>query len=301
MELKFDNEANEYGIDNRDDATGAPDAFFKGDAGDDDDPIKTDSHEGIKLTKLEVNGVDRREDVRRVGSNKGRFIIAFIEGLELGKHEVVYAATDDVGNELAANSAGDKEGKFTFTIQERAGYKVSLRPGWNLVSLPGTPANPAVSAVLNGLEADTVLSYQEGEWLSAIMDDGEWQGNLEQIVGGYGYWVQTTAAEDIKTVIPPTLPNQVLPTVPITSGWNLVGVIDAAQTAVGAAEGAVQDPDKYFVNVSWRVAYGFETQGSRWVKILPKPSGTDAGLNDDAIKNGSGYWLWSTEPGVLVP
>ena len=296
VEIAFTGEKNEYGIDNR----GGEGVFYKGYAGEDEDAIKTDSHEGVTLTKLEVDGVDRLADARRVGSDKGRFILAFVEGLSLGKHEVVYAATDDVGNELAANSAGAKEGKFTFTVRSRAGYKVSLRPGWNLISLPGTPTNPAVSAVLDGLQANTVLSYQEGEWLSAIRPaDGEWQGTLEQIGGGYGYWVQTTAAETITAVIPPTLPNQVLPTVPITSGWNLVGVIDAAQRKVGST--AVQDPDKYFVNVSWRVAYGFDTQGSRWTKILPKPSGTDDGLNDSAVKNGSGYWLWSTEPGVLVP
>ena len=299
VELNFTGEANEYGIGNR--GEGDPATFNKGDAGEDDDPIKTDSHEGVELTKLTVDGEDRLSDVRLVGSSKNSFIIAFIEGLSIGKHEVVFAAKDDVGNELAANSSGVREGKFSFTVRSRAGYKVSLRPGWNLISLPGTPENPAVSAVLKGLEANTVLSYQEGEWLSAIRpDDGEWQGTLEQMAGGYGYWVQTTAAETITTVIPPTLPNQVLPTVPITSGWNLVGVIDAAQRAVDPDE-AVNDPDKYFVNVSWRVAYGFETEGSRWVKILPKPSGTDDGANNTTIKNGSGYWLWSTEPGVLVP
>ena len=296
VQLNFTGEANEYGIDER----GGDAIFYKGYAGEDDDPIKTDSHEGVELTKLTVDGEDRLSDVRRVGSSKNSFIIAFVEGLDIGRHEVVFAAKDDVGNELAANSAGVREETFSFTVRSRAGYKVNLRPGWNLISLPGTPENPAVSAVLNGLEANTVLSYQEGEWLSAIRpDDGEWQGTLEQMAGGYGYWVQTTAAETITAVIPPTLPNQVLPTVPITSGWNLVGVIDAAQRAVGTS--AVNDPDKYFVNVSWRVAYGFETEGSRWVKILPKPSGTDDGANDMQIKNGSGYWLWSTEPGVLVP
>ena len=296
VELRFDAEANEYGIDNR----GGAGTFSKGYAGEDDDPIKTDSHEGVELTKLTVDGEDRLADVRRVGSSKNRFIIAFVEGLDIGRHEVVFAAKDDIGNELAANSSGVREETFSFTVRSRAGYKVSLRPGWNLISLPGTPENPAVSAVLNGLEADTVLSYQEGEWLSAIRpDEGDWQGTLDQMVGGYGYWVQTTAAETITAVIPPTLPNQVLPTVPITSGWNLVGVIDAAQRAVGTS--AVNDPDKYFVNVSWRVAYGFETEGSRWVKILPKPSGTDDGANNTQIKNGAGYWLWSTEPGVLVP
>ena len=293
LEITFTGERNEYGISDGTRTT----PYYKADAGEDDDPIKTDSHEAIELTKLEVDGEDRLSDVRSVDANKGQFILAFIEGLSLGKHTVVYAAKDDVGNELAANSAGDREGTYTFEVKARAGYEVDLRPGWNLISLPGTPTNPSVDATLNNLRANTVLSYQNGEWLSAIRgDDDEWQGTLEQIVGGYGYWVQTTSAETIKTVIPPTLPNQVLPTVPITSGWNLVGVIDPEQRA----EGTTSDPDRYFVNVSWRVAYGFNTQGSRWEKILPAPS-TDDGANDDKIKNGAGYWLWSTEPGTLVP
>ena len=293
VEIKFEGEKNEYGIAAR--AGDGP--FYKADAGDDEDPIKTDSHEGVTLTKLTVDGEDRLADVRRVGSEKGRFILAFVEGLSLGKHTVVYAAKDDVGNEFSANSAGAKERSFSFTVRARAGYKVNIRPGWNLISLPGTPTNPAVSAVLEGLQANTALSYQNGEWLSALRgEDGEWQGTLEQIAGGYGYWIQTTAAETITTVIPPTLPNQVLPTVPITSGWNLVGVIDAGQRSAGTT----QDPDRYFVNVSWRVAYGFDTAGSRWTKILPAPS-TDDNANDSAIANGKGYWLWSTEPGTLVP
>ena len=294
VEIKFDGEKNEYGIGDRGDGDG----FFKADAGEDEDPIKTDSHEGVTLTKLTVDGEDRLADVRRVGSAKGQFILAFVEGLSLGKHEVVYAARDDVGNEFTANSAGDKERSFSFTVRARAGYKVNIRPGWNLISLPGTPTNPSVAATLNNLRANTVLSYQNGEWLSAIRgEDDEWQGTLEQIEGGYGYWIQTTAAETITAVIPPTLPNQVLPTVPITSGWNLVGVIDAGQDPAGTTT----DPDTYFVNVSWRVAYGFDTQGSRWTKILPAPSSNDVGANNEAIANGKGYWLWSTEPGTLVP
>ena len=294
VEIKFEGEKNEYGIDNR----GGAGTFYRADAGDDEDPIKTDSHEGVTLTKLTVDGEDRLADVRRVGSEKGRFILAFVEGLSLGKHEVVYAAKDDVGNEFSANSAGAKERSFSFTVRARAGYKVNIRPGWNLISLPGTPTNPAVSAVLEGLQANTALSYQNGEWLSALRgEDGEWQGTLEQIAGGYGYWIQTTAAETVTVVIPPTLPNQVLPTVPITSGWNLVGVIDAGQRSAGTT----QDPDTYFVNVSWRVAYGFDTAGSRWTKILPAPSSGDVGSNNEAIANGKGYWLWSTEPGTLVP
>ena len=112
-------------------------------------------------------------------------------------------------------------------------------------------------------------------------------------MGGYGYWVRTTVEETIEAVIPPTLPTSVLPTVPVISGWNLLGVVDAEQRAVSAD--AVADADDYFVSLSnWRVAYSFNTQLNTWMKLLPDAADTN-------VANGKGYWVWSTSPGTLVP
>ena len=73
----------------------------------------------------------------------------------------------------------------------------SLNPGWNLISVPGDPFNPAVGSVIGDLRADTVLGYQGGEWVTAVRnEDGRWQGTLTDIRGGYGYWVRTSVVED---------------------------------------------------------------------------------------------------------
>ncbi|MXX98304.1 MAG: hypothetical protein F4Y58_00125 [Gammaproteobacteria bacterium] len=256
-------------------------------------PLATDSHPDVEITSLMLNDENRLKDVVRVKA--GTYVLA-VTGLEIGEYTISYVVKDDVGNEF--NSAEEDE-DFTFQVLERQPYEVELQPGWNLVSLPGDPFNTAVSEVVGSdLKADRVLGYQRGEWLTAVKnDEGRWQGTLTEIRGGYGYWVQTTAIETISTVIPPIAPGQSdLPTVPVISGWNLLGVVDAAQRKAGATE----DADEYFTSLpAWRVAYSFETQQNRWAKLLP--DGEEADGTEHTVANGRGYWVWSSRPGTLVP
>ena len=85
-----------------------------------------------------------------------------------------------MGNELE-----EDEGEFTFEVLERQPYEVELQPGWNLISFPGDPFNPAVGNVIGSdLKADTVLGYQNGEWVTSVKnEDGRWQGTLVDIDG----------------------------------------------------------------------------------------------------------------------
>jgi hypothetical protein len=256
-------------------------------------PLATDSHPDVTIMSLTLNGEDRLAEIVRVKA--GEYVLA-VTGLAVGEYDIVYTVKDDVGNEL-----DEDEGEFTFEVLERQPYEVELQPGWNLISLPGDPFNPAVGNVIGSdLKADTVLGYQSGEWVTAVKnEDGRWQGTLVDIVGGYGYWVRTTAIETIETVIPPILPTSNLPTVPVISGWNLVGIVDAEQDDAGTKH----DADEYFTSLpAWRVAYSFETQQNRWMKLLPNGTdGTGETAEPHMVENGKGYWLWSTRPGTLVP
>ncbi len=308
IEIKFENELNEYGIDvidndgdlDNDGTEDADDAGFTADDGTassvdigDGDTARTDSHRGVAMTKLELNGENQLDKDAFVEVDPYTYVLA-VQGLEIGEHTIVYTANDDVGNEV-------EDVEFTFEVLERQPYDITLQPGWNLISFPGDPFNPAVGNVIGSdLRADTVLGYQSGEWVTAVKnEDGRWQGTLSDIVGGYGYWVRTTAVEDIETVIPPILPTSNLPTVPVISGWNLLGVVDAEQAGVGDDD-ASHDADEYFTSLNvWRVAYSFETQQNRWMKLLPE--GKDADGNPHMVANGKGYWVWSTRPGTLVP
>ena len=251
------------------------------------DSSRTDSHRAVTISALTLNGEDMLAEL--VDVEPWKYVLA-VTGLAVGEYEIVYTASDDVGNEVEDE---DEE----FKVLKRQPYEIELQPGWNLISFPGDPFNPAVGNVVGSdLRADTVLGYQSGEWVTAVKnDDGRWQGTLTDIVGGYGYWVRTTAVETIETVIPPILPTSNLPTVPIISGWNLLGVVDAEQRDTGTTA----DADEYFTSLSvWRVAYSFETQQNRWDKLLPDGGPADA---PHIVTNGKGYWVWSTRPGTLVP
>ena len=275
IQIKF-SEGGEYGID----------GATKVDIGD-GDTANTDSHAEIEITSITLDGAERKDELVRVKA--GEYVLA-VTGLEVGEYEIVYSAQDDVGNDV-------EDEEFTFEVLERQPYEVTLQPGWNLISVPGDPFNPAVGEVIGAdLRANTVLGYQAGEWVTSVKnDDGRWQGTLTDIRAGYGYWVRTTAVETIETVIPPSLPTSVLPTVPVISGWNLLGVVDAEQRPSSGTNAGTEDADEYFTSLpNWRVAYSFQTQQNRWAKLLPSQA-------DANVENGRGYWVWSSRPGTLVP
>lgn len=253
----------------------------------DEDDIKLDSHEGVRITLATLDGDDVSGDLSAINSRKYTLRTS---GLSIGSHTLKITGVDDAGNGVTKD--------YRFTVAARRPYELSLTPGWNLVSLPGTPTDPSVESVLDGApQSKIVLSYQNDEWVTAVrVDGGGWQGTLTEIVGGYGYWIQTTAFEKVSASIPETDTSSVLPTARVTAGWNLLGVVDVEQAKAGSSPSGGPDADNYFSNLRWSVAYSYDTRQNDWTRILPK-----ADSADDAIKNGKGYWVWATAPGTLVP
>ena len=256
--------------------------------------VKFDSHASVTLGAVTLDGeaVDASQ-IRTLGSNE--FLVQ-LSGLDVAKHELKYTATDELGN-----SASDT---VKFEIKPRPAYKIALRPGWNLISLPGTPADPAIGSVVSDdLSVKLVLGYQNGAWLTAIRDGASWSGTLTEITGGWGYWIQSTAFESISALIPDADTSSTLPTIPVTQGWNLLGVVDIQQEAAGKAPIGKAEADDYFTSIPWRVAYSFDTRTSSWTKLVPEAGVVDADGGDDSdeILNAKGYWVWSSTVGTLVP
>ncbi len=193
-------------------------------------------------------------------------------------------------------------------------YLVSLQQGWNLISIPADPANPAIGSVLPlAHPAESVFGYQVGEWLVAVRDGdtGEWFGPLTEIVAGYGYYLHTPDSTPLETVLsetdpdPPPIPS-LPPPPPLTEwpcgssgliNWNLLGVIDPNRAPQGATIDADEYLDEYlgatWTSLDWAMAYGFDTETDRWTKIVQRA--------EHNLKNGSGYWVWVTGPSVLCP
>ena len=155
-----------------------------------------------------------------------------------------------------------------------------------------------------------MLGYQGSAWQTAIREGASWSGTLTTIGGGWGYWVQSTAFETISALIPDVDTASELPTIPVTQGWNLLGVIDIQQESAGKAPIGKAEADDYFTSIPWRVAYSFDTRTTSWTKLAPEtgvvkadlpgaPAGTAAVA--DEVLNGKGYWVWSSSVGVLVP
>ena len=250
-----------------------------------------DSHARVTVTEIKLNDVSAMADLNRVSSTEFSLVT---RDLAVGDYTVEYKAEDDAGNEY--------EDKFEFEVKERQPYEIDVQPGWNLVSLPATPLEPAIGDVLAGNGYITpVLGYQQGDWITAVREeDGTWRGRLTEIVGGYGYWVHARTFESIETMLAEADPAATLPTVPVTAGWNLLGVLDIFQNDAGDAPGAEggngDEADNYFSSIPWRVAYTYDTTKSLWIKDTP---GDPA--QADEILNGNGYWVWSPSPSTLAP
>ncbi len=250
---------------------------------DTDDEVDVDSHSRIEIVTVEVDGVDAMDSLNRASNEK--FTLSMSD-LALGEHTVALTAVDDAGNETDTI-------EIEFERIARKNYEVELRRGWNLVSIPAHPADSAIDSVLpDDHAATTVLSYQNGEWVTAARDTetGGWAGTLTDIVAGYGYFISNDGFDALSTQIPEADPTTQLPVVPVTSGWNLLGVVDVGQ----GGEGTEVDADTYLASIEWTVAYGFNRNSGTWDKIIKN-------TDDNNMLNGSGYWVWATEAGTLVP
>ena len=256
------------------------------------DTTSLDAHKKITLTAATLDGEDVSGSIGPgLSTSEDRFVVA-LRNLAAGTHTFTYSAVDEAGNELT-----DEE--IEFEVKARAAYEIDIRPGWNLISLPGTPTDSSIGGVMEAtLDAAIVLGYQNGAWVSAIRNEGEWQGTLTDMVGGYGYWVQTTVFEAIEAEIPSADPTDVLPSVPVIAGWNLLGVVDISQGEAGSEPIGKEEADDYFVSIDWRVGYYFNNESNDWQKIVPDAQPSDDGAE---ILNGKGYWIWSIRPGKLVP
>jgi hypothetical protein len=233
-----------------------------------------------------------------------------LEALAFGEYKLTFVATDTAGNTSAEKS-------YKVTIKERTKTSVTMSPGWNLVSLPGEPADGAINSVITSSQVNTVLTYDPstpGGWLTAVRDGDVLVGTLTTMDASHAYWVQSNNSDPIKTDIPGYEGGvaQVPPTVAVVAGWNLI----PAATITGAS---TWDPDTYLAGLDWTKLKSWDAAAETWEDVLPRTndntwSSADqtavaahvAGTfvdtaNDAKMVAGKGYWLYANEAGVIVP
>ncbi|MCH7744969.1 MAG: hypothetical protein IIC84_02725, partial [Chloroflexi bacterium] len=265
-----------------------------------------DAHKTVTLMSASIDGTDVTDEVNTVDD------ITFLykaSGLSIGDHTFIIRVRDAAGNE--------REFTHTVTVTERALFKLSLIPGWNMISFPGTPADTSVAAVIGNTPVTTIYTFAPttaSKWLVAVrerMEDGTFGpfvGNLTTIDPNRAYWVLTDTFEAIQVDIPPLQGGAdpgstpiTPPTIAVVEGWNFIPILDI--TGVLSA-GAVIDSDIYFAGVTAKIAriYIFDTQASTWTLITPdgtkELTGTDPA---EELIVGKAYWVFATDAFTLVP
>jgi hypothetical protein len=291
ISINFENEGKEYGLDSSSSHTNTP-----GDV-----VTSFDSHKTVTVSSATLDAVDIAADIS--SADNIQFLYKHASALTVGDHTLVIKVKDEAGNEVEFTN--------TFKVTERAAFSIPMVPGWNMVSFPADPTDPAIDSVIGTtVPVTSVMAYQDGVWLVATREldaDGvftAFAGNLTSIDSQLGYWVYTDTFEPIKTLIPRmaggaadgSTPSQP-PTVKIVPGWNLVPVLDVTGDKTSAAADDV-DADVYFASLAnvTRV-YSFDTQLSTWSAIVLNASDTTG----DKVEHGKAYWVYSTKAGALAP
>ena len=248
-----------------------------------------DSHGKVTIMSATFNGEDVTDAL--VTSDMVKYLYKASD-LGSGEYKVEVTAKDEAGNEL--------ESEGMVEIAERKPYSVALAPGWNLVSIPGEPADGDINSVIPADHpARSVLSYDPsipGAWLTATRSNGAFEGTLTEITSGRAYWIHTTSFASIKVDIPrldagsPVAP----PTINIVKGWNMVPVQDVDEDREDVSA------KSYFSGLDVSRVYWFDTVGNTWASIDVGSVDNDDNATD-MLQVGKGYWVFTTEEGTLAP
>ena len=260
-----------------------------------------DNFDDVVITSFVLDGVDLTDSVKTTDNQS--FLVS-LESISIGDHTAEVQAVDQAGNVFEDTLEID------FEVNDRDPFEKRLSPGWNLVSLPGEPADSSIASVFGpGVEVRTVYSYDPvipGGWQVAVREtlDSDWQGDLTEIDGRSGYWVLSDAIQDWEVSIPrlaggaagtgtPIQP----PVIALYAGWNLIPVSDISGNGSG---GDTLSADVYLQSLDDGIdlarVLGFDTIRNQWETVLDP----DMQMNN-TLTIGSGYWIFVREATSLVP
>jgi len=267
---------------------------------DEDEDNESDYHKD-NSTKVTINSITFKNkstaevletDVTKLFTNDSIDYTLAIN-LTPGTYNFKIKGTDAMGN--------SKELATDVTVVKKTAYSLALKPGVNLVSIPGAPTGDGgnLDTMFGALSVTSVVTYDraadiagENPWKTSIKDaaTGLFTGDITAVSAGVAYFVTADASATAKVFIADataTLP----PTIAIRAGWNAVGYWTPA-------DAATLDFDAYLSSITWSVAYSFDpTPGQGWT--VNRPDGVlNAGTT---AAKGLGYLVFATKDGTLTP
>ena len=148
-----------------------------------------------------------------------------------GQHSVEVQANDSAGNET--------DFAFGFETTQRGDFVLPLVAGWNAVSIPADPIDPAIENVLTDPAIEAIISWDLHDpwspWAMSSRNGDSWEpvvgSGVPEVIADRGYWVKSSRS--ITQPIALTRTANVFATWrrQIQScgslwGWYFVGIID---------------------------------------------------------------------------
>ena len=199
----------------------------------------------------------------------------------IGQYELEVKARDQAGNvRLGDNRASPASAmKADWDVVRPSPVDIALSPGWNLVSLPFQPANPAINSVIPSTHpANIVMTFDNATqvWQVSRRDDetGLFVGDIPVMTASTAYFIRTENFQAIRMLRPPLATAVAAPPPPpaitVVEGWNLVPIVsNEIPTPVAVAA------DDYFgtlggsSNAGWLKALSFNTLVRTWFSVTP--------------------------------
>jgi hypothetical protein len=295
-----------------------------------------DSYRTVELTeaKLTVSFSDGSSESRtfdlatEVSTQDSRKYTIPLLNPKVGAYTLQVKGEDSAGNATGATAYHTSK----WNVVAAKPVSIALKPGWNLISLPFQPANPAINSVIpSDHPVGLVMTFDgaEGVWLFSRRDaeTGLFVGDVSVITASNAYFVNTDSFKALSLFRPPSATAAAAPAQPpaisVTAGWNLVPV-SSNQTPVPSSI----DADTYFGTLgdTWLRALAWDPLARTWIAVsagdvvhtfaeeAPEDgdgSYTDrCGMSHDFMAStsvgarvctGQGMWLWVTEDGTLIP
>ena len=256
-----------------------------------------DSYSTVTLNSASHKGPDGESmdilDALTTNDNK-RWVYRPSADLAVGRHDFTLKATDAAGN--------DNTVTVHFTVTERKPVSVGLSPGWNLISLRGTPASLDVNDIFSS-DSVSVVSQYDGRRVSpwTVWTRGS-GGSLSSspagrtnIDPGLGIYVLSTDGSALSVDIPGASrdnPAELPPSISLIPGWNLIAVIILDRDTNSVAV------DDYLPAGVWNRAFKRDNNTGALVSISPKASDQTTGA---MVNAGQALWVYAGKAGVVTP
>jgi hypothetical protein len=266
----------------------------------DDDEYTGDTHLGVSLDSVSLTDADGNvitSDTADLFSGSkvacdGGKCATYTLAIDLGKGKYNFEVS---GTDAAGNSVSDD---VDFEVTEREAFELDLKPGVNLVSIPGSPMGDSgnLNILFEDQPVNSVYTYDRAAELAGDNayprstrdpETGLFTGDISTLQSGVAYFVTADARATVEIKLEVVV-GAVPPTFPVRYGYNAVGFSSISPSQ------AAQPIDDYLQSIPWTVAYSYDpTPGRGWEVIRP---------GDGAMAEpGKGYLVYSRHDATLTP